>query len=171
MKIGLIGTGMLGNAVGLHLLQSGYQLTAFNRTKEKTNELKKDGAQIVQKLLENLQAAVLEHNKSKRANALATSIDAFNMTSVEPEIDRALVVRLAGGGEARAYNISDVSLQDVSGLDLPGSMRATATWKTLATGGHWGHAHQREIIYQGIIDLAPIDNSWKLTGFTVTKAQ
>ena len=47
MKIGLIGTGMLGNAVGLHLLQSGFQLTAFNRKKEKTNELKKNGAQIV----------------------------------------------------------------------------------------------------------------------------
>ena len=46
MKIGLIGTGMLGNAVGLHLLQSGYQLTAFNRTKEKTIELKNNGAKI-----------------------------------------------------------------------------------------------------------------------------
>ena len=46
MKVGLIGTGMLGNAVGLHLLQSGYELTAYNRTKEKTNELKKNGAQI-----------------------------------------------------------------------------------------------------------------------------
>jgi 3-hydroxyisobutyrate dehydrogenase len=47
LKVGLIGTGMLGNAVGLHLLQSGCQLTAFNRTKEKTNELKKNGAKIV----------------------------------------------------------------------------------------------------------------------------
>jgi 3-hydroxyisobutyrate dehydrogenase len=47
MKIGFIGTGMLGNAVGLHLLHSGYQLTVFNRTKEKTNELKQNGAQIV----------------------------------------------------------------------------------------------------------------------------
>ena len=46
MRIGLIGTGMLGNAVGLHLLHSSYQLTVFNRTKEKTNELKKNGAQI-----------------------------------------------------------------------------------------------------------------------------
>ncbi len=45
-KIGLVGTGMLGNAVGLHLLESGYQLTAYNRTIEKTNELKKKGAQI-----------------------------------------------------------------------------------------------------------------------------
>ncbi len=45
-KIGLVGTGMLGNAVGLHLLESGFQLTAYNRTTEKTNELKKKGAQI-----------------------------------------------------------------------------------------------------------------------------
>ncbi|MDH3677478.1 MAG: NAD(P)-dependent oxidoreductase [Nitrosopumilus sp.] len=47
MKIGLIGTGMLGNAVGLRLLQAGCQLTAFNRTKEKTKELETNGAQIV----------------------------------------------------------------------------------------------------------------------------
>jgi 3-hydroxyisobutyrate dehydrogenase len=46
-KIGLVGTGMLGNAVGLHLLESDYQLTAYNRTIEKTNELKKKGAHIV----------------------------------------------------------------------------------------------------------------------------
>ena len=46
-KIGLVGTGMLGNAVGLHLLESGYSLTAYNRTKEKTAELEKKGATIV----------------------------------------------------------------------------------------------------------------------------
>ena len=46
-KIGLVGTGMLGNAVGLHLLESEYQLTVYNRSMEKTNELKKKGAQIV----------------------------------------------------------------------------------------------------------------------------
>ncbi len=39
-KIGLIGTGMLGNAVGLHLLESGHELIVYNRTKEKTSELK-----------------------------------------------------------------------------------------------------------------------------------
>jgi 3-hydroxyisobutyrate dehydrogenase len=46
-KIGIIGTGMLGNAVGLHLLKSGFDLTVYNRTKEKTNELKNNGAQVV----------------------------------------------------------------------------------------------------------------------------
>ena len=41
MKIGIIGTGMLGEAVGLHLLDVGYEVIVFNRTKEKTENLKK----------------------------------------------------------------------------------------------------------------------------------
>lgn len=48
VKIGIIGTGMLGNAVGLHLLKSGFNVTVYNRTKEKTNELKKNGAKIAE---------------------------------------------------------------------------------------------------------------------------
>ena len=46
-KIGIVGTGMLGNGVGLHLLQSGFNLTVYNRTKEKTIELENKGAKIV----------------------------------------------------------------------------------------------------------------------------
>src|SRR3989344_5761975 len=46
-KIGIIGTGMLGNTVGLHLLKLGFDLTVYNRTKEKTNELKNNGAKVV----------------------------------------------------------------------------------------------------------------------------
>ncbi|EPA04467.1 NAD(P)-dependent oxidoreductase [Candidatus Nitrosarchaeum limnium] len=45
-KVGIIGAGMLGNAVGIHLLESGFDLIVFNRTKEKTNELKNKGAKI-----------------------------------------------------------------------------------------------------------------------------
>lgn len=46
-RIGIIGTGMLGNAVALHLLDVGFQIIAFNRTKTKTNLLKEKGAKIV----------------------------------------------------------------------------------------------------------------------------
>ena len=46
-KIGMIGTGMLGEAVGLHLLKSGYALSVFNRTKSKTENLVKNGAIVV----------------------------------------------------------------------------------------------------------------------------
>ncbi|MFB5638406.1 MAG: NAD(P)-dependent oxidoreductase, partial [Nitrosarchaeum sp.] len=45
-RIGIVGTGMLGNAVGLHLLKSGFDLTVYNRTKDKTIKLKKNGAVV-----------------------------------------------------------------------------------------------------------------------------
>lgn len=44
MIIGLIGTGMLGKAVGKRLLECKYQLIVYNRTKEKTSELIQKGA-------------------------------------------------------------------------------------------------------------------------------
>lgn len=45
-KIGIIGTGMLGNAVGLHLLEENFVLNVFNRTKEKTKQLENKGAKV-----------------------------------------------------------------------------------------------------------------------------
>ena len=47
-KIGIIGLGMLGNAVALHLVDSGYEVTVYNRTKGKSEELEKKGAAIVE---------------------------------------------------------------------------------------------------------------------------
>lgn len=44
MKIGIIGTGMLGNAVGIHLLEKKFDLIVYNRTKSKIDELVKNGA-------------------------------------------------------------------------------------------------------------------------------
>ena len=46
VKVGLVGTGLLGEAVGLHLLESGFSLMAYNRTRSKTTNLEKNGAVI-----------------------------------------------------------------------------------------------------------------------------
>lgn len=47
IKIGIVGTGILGEAVGLHLLNVGYEVTVFNRTKNKTEKLEVKGAKVV----------------------------------------------------------------------------------------------------------------------------
>ena len=47
-KVGIIGTGMLGEAVGLHLLNSNYTVAVFNRTKDKTEKLVDAGATLVE---------------------------------------------------------------------------------------------------------------------------
>ena len=46
-RIGIVGTGMLGEAVGLHLLESGFDLTVYNRTRQKTEKLAEKGASVV----------------------------------------------------------------------------------------------------------------------------
>jgi 3-hydroxyisobutyrate dehydrogenase len=47
MKIGIIGIGMLGEAVALNLLNLGYDISVYNRTKQKTIEVEKKGAKVM----------------------------------------------------------------------------------------------------------------------------
>jgi len=47
VRVGIVGTGLLGNAVGLNLLKRGHTVTAYNRTRSKTKELEENGAKIV----------------------------------------------------------------------------------------------------------------------------
>ncbi len=69
-RIGVIGTGMLGKAVSLHLLESGYQLTVYNRTKSKTEELKNHGAIVVNSAKDVANSSDLVITIVKDANAL-----------------------------------------------------------------------------------------------------
>lgn len=77
-KIGLVGTGMLGEAVGLHLLESGFRLIVFNRTREKTIELEKKGAEVVNTPREVAQLSDVAFTVVKDANAV-------KQVSFEPE--------------------------------------------------------------------------------------
>lgn len=44
MKIGFIGTGVMGNSIGRHLLEGGHELSVFTRTAEKAEHLLEKGA-------------------------------------------------------------------------------------------------------------------------------
>ncbi len=46
MRVGIIGLGMLGSAVAMHLLDSGFDVLAYNRTKAKTAKAAAAGARI-----------------------------------------------------------------------------------------------------------------------------
>jgi len=47
MRVGIVGTGLLGNAVGQRILKAGHELYAFNRTSDKTKEIERLGASIM----------------------------------------------------------------------------------------------------------------------------
>lgn len=44
LSIGLIGTGVMGKSMGLHLLNAGYKVLVYNRTKSRASELIENGA-------------------------------------------------------------------------------------------------------------------------------
>ncbi len=48
MNVGIIGTGLLGKSVATRLLNTGHKVTVYNRTKEKTDPLRKLGADVVE---------------------------------------------------------------------------------------------------------------------------
>ncbi len=61
-KIGVIGLGMLGNAVALHLLDSGFKVTVYNRTMEKTAQVRERGAIVAaspRKVAENSELVII----------------------------------------------------------------------------------------------------------------
>lgn len=45
LKIAVIGLGNMGQPIARNVLQAGYELTVYNRTKQKTEELVTEGAQ------------------------------------------------------------------------------------------------------------------------------
>lgn len=56
MKIGFIGTGVMGSSMVKNLLHNGHQVTVYNRTKAKAEALIKDGAKVasnIESLAEN----------------------------------------------------------------------------------------------------------------------
>jgi 3-hydroxyisobutyrate dehydrogenase len=61
---------MLGKAVGLRLLESGYQLAVFNRTKSKTEELAEHGANVLESPKEVAKKSDLIFTIVKDANAV-----------------------------------------------------------------------------------------------------
>ena len=119
MKVGLIGTGMLGNAVGLHLLQSGYELTAYNRTKEKTNELKKNGAQIAftpKEVAENSDTVIIVVKDANAVKQVSFEKDGI----IDGNHKDLIVCDMSTINPLESKKISEKFLQNnISKLDIP----------------------------------------------------
>jgi len=70
IKVGIIGLGLLGNAIALHLLDSGFEVTVYNRTQEKTRQAKEKGAKVATSPKEIAENSELVITIVKDANAV-----------------------------------------------------------------------------------------------------
>jgi 3-hydroxyisobutyrate dehydrogenase len=118
-KIGIIGTGMLGNAVALHLLDSNFKVTAYNRTKDKTLQLKEKGATIVESPKEVAENSELIIIVVKDANAVK-EISFEKNGIIEGNHENLIVADMSTIDPTESKNISNKFQNfNISKLDIP----------------------------------------------------
>ena len=105
MKIGLIGTGLMGQALAQHLLAESQSLIVFNRSMEKSEELQSRGAEVAasaQQVLESSSICLLFLSDAEAIETVFDSMAAsafantliIQMGTIAPEESRALASRV-----------------------------------------------------------------------------
>ena len=127
-------------------------------------------AEIVGAALGNVHVAYLETREDRLARALDGIVATDNVANVRAELDRALAIRVAGGGTARVRAVEDLVVEEVAPLsDRPG-FSTLAEWTAMASAGHWGHQHERRIRFRALMELARDGDTWKIADLTVVDA-
>ena len=119
MKVGVIGLGMLGNAVALHLLDSGFEVTVYNRTKEKTSQVENKGGNVVTSPKEVAEKSELVIIVVKDANAVKQI--AFEENGIiQGKHEKLIVADMSTIDPVESKNISIKFLENnIQKLDIP----------------------------------------------------
>ena len=118
-KIGIIGLGMLGNAVVLHLLESGFDITVYNRTKEKTVQIREKGVKVAlspKELAENVELAIIVVKDTDAVKQVSFEKDGI----IESKNEKLIVADMSTINPSESKNISEKFLEyNIQKLDIP----------------------------------------------------
>jgi len=150
-KIGIIGLGMLGNAVALHLVDSGYEVTAYNRTKEKSIELKEKGATIVESPKEVAEKSELVIIIVKDADAVK-QVSFENNGIVNGNHENLIVADMSTVDPSESKNISKQFIDSkIKKLDIPvmggPNVAITGDLVLMASGNKASFDNCKEVLY------------------------
>ncbi len=128
-------------------------------------------AQIVTRVLNNVNHAFIEKEPEALRRALGVVVAEDRLGDIETELQRALAIKVVGGGIARVNAIENLVVKDITALNDASGFRLLAEWTAKASAGHWGHAHRRTIRFRALMELAEVEGVWKLIGLTVVDAK
>ncbi|MCV0367062.1 MAG: NAD(P)-dependent oxidoreductase [Nitrosopumilus sp.] len=118
-KIGIIGLGMLGNAVALHLLDAGFDVTVYNRTKEKTIQVKEKGGKVTSSPKETAENTEIVIIVVKDANAVK-QVSFGNKGIIECKNKKLIVADMSTIEPSESKNISKKFQEhNIQKLDIP----------------------------------------------------
>ena len=124
-------------------------------------------SRIFAAVLQNVNTAYLETAPERRQQELATVVSTAAMNEVTGELDRALAIRVTGGGLARVDAVENLVMEEIRSSPSGAGFEALASWTAQASAGHWGHNHKRTVSYRALVELSEEAGAWKLTGITV----
>ena len=118
-KIGIIGMGMLGNAVALHLLDSGFEVTVYNRTKEKTMQAREKGAKVVtspKEIAENSELVITIVKDAAAVKEISFEKDGI----IEGKHEKLIIADMSTINPSESKNISrKFQEHNIHKLDIP----------------------------------------------------
>ncbi|MDH3311964.1 MAG: NAD(P)-dependent oxidoreductase [Nitrosopumilus sp.] len=118
-KIGIIGLGMLGNAVALHLLDSDFDVTVYNRTKEKTTQIKKKGAKVAsspKEIAEHVELVIIVVKDADAVKQVSFEKEGI----IESKNEKIVVADMSTINPSESKNISEKFLEhNIQKLDIP----------------------------------------------------
>jgi len=128
-------------------------------------------AQIVTRVLSNVNHAFIEKDEAALRKALGVIVAKQQLAQVESELRRALAIKVAGGGIAQVKAIENLTVKEIAALEDTSGFRTVAQWTAKASAGHWGHAHRRTIRFRAHIEVVKVEGAWKLSGITIVDAK
>ena len=119
MNVGIIGLGMLGSAVALHLVDSGFKITVYNRTRDKTKQFEEKGVTIASSPKELAEISDLVIIIVKDANAV-NEVSFGNVGIVEGKHKNLIVADMSTISPTNSKDIaSKFSEHGIQKLDIP----------------------------------------------------
>ncbi len=125
---------------------------------------------IFQQLHKNIFRAFDYHADTDIYDALAASVDGPLLRDLNLQIQQRLKMADQGGARSRIdeVNFLDGNIDEAATKALSRGFAYRCKWNLVGSVEHWGHIHQRSIVYEALFEVEPRDRAWKITSMDIT---
>jgi hypothetical protein len=126
---------------------------------------------IVSELLRRTAIAFLERGSEQLTRSLALLVAEPASEGIRSELERMYAIPTTGGGVASVTALGVPTIEELRASSGHDGFTVLASWQAEVKGQHWGHVDQRRFRFRALLDIAAIDDKWKLLDLTVLEAQ
>lgn len=124
---------------------------------------------ILAGLLPNIYRALEFRNEELIYDHLAISVTGETLAEVYLEQRRALEIEERGGAQARVETVEVLEAAEIAALDH--GFGARAVWTVGGMVTHFGHRHFRQNRSEALLEIVPVDGTWKIRSIEVLETE